>query len=206
MPEAMTPAERLETRRHALAARAAAAATHDLNNLLGRMIGLAEMVMDDLPDRPDARAELETLIVTAEQAAGLVRRLDACADAAAATPHRFDLQATLDAACDAAAGSGAALARHEDPCPPCLVFADEDLVRVAFDAAMQDAARRGADRIEAGCRLLPSGQEAEILLCDDGAAPAGEGLAGAAMAEAGGRLEAESRPGATTVRLILPTC
>lgn len=202
----MTPGERLEIRRHALAARVAAGATHDLNNLLGRIIGLAEMVMDELPDRPEARAELETLIVTAEQAAGLVRRLDGCADAAPATPHHFDLQAAVDAACGAAADSGPALARPGPaPRPPCPVFADEDLVRVALDAALQDAARRGAGRIEATCRILPSGQEAEILLCDDGSAPAGEGLAGAAMTEAGGRLEAESRPGAATVRLILPT-
>ena len=197
--------ERLEAKRHALAARVAAGAGHDLNNLLGRIIGLAEMTMDEVADRPAAHADLETLIVTAEQAAGLVRRLDSCASPAIIEPRRFDLGATVDAACRAAAGSRPDLMRPGTPPPdPCTVFADEDLVRLALNAVLGDADRRTASRVEIRWRVLPPGREAEVVLRDDGVGPVSDGLAGAAASESGGRLETVTDSGITTVRLILP--
>ena len=196
---------RLEAKRHALAARVAADAGHDLNNLLGRIIGLAEMTMDEVADRPAARAELETLIVTAEQAAGLVRRLDSCAGPAVGEPRRFDLGATVDAACRAAAGARPELMRPAPPHDACTVWADEDMVRLALDALLRDADRRIASRVEILCRALPSGREAEVVLRDDGVGPTVDGLAAAAATEGGGRLEVVSASGATTARLILPT-
>lgn len=56
----------VEARRLALTGRIAADACHDLNNLLGKIIGLAELAMDEIADRPGACAELETLISVAE--------------------------------------------------------------------------------------------------------------------------------------------
>ena len=50
--------------------------SHEFNNLLAKIIGLAEMAMDHVADRPEALAELETLITVAEQGAELVARLD----------------------------------------------------------------------------------------------------------------------------------
>lgn len=201
-----TAGERLEAKRHALAARVAAGAGHDLNNLLGRIIGLAEMTMDEVADRPAARADLETLIVTAEQAAGLVRRLDSCASPAIVEPRRFDLGATVDAACRAAAGGRPDLIRAETPPrDPCTVFADQDMVRLALDAVLGDADRRTASRVEIRWRALPPGREAEVELRDDGVGPVSDGLAGAAASEGGGRLERVSGSGTTIVRLILPT-
>lgn len=202
-PDAV-PGERLEAKRHALAAAMAAGAVHDLNNHLGRIIGLAEMTMDEVADRPVACAELDTLIATAEQAAGLVRRLDSCAGGAIARPSHFDLRATVDSACRTAPAE-LELMRPETPSrPPCCVFADEDLVWLTLDALLRDAKRRGAGRIEVLCRPLSSGREAEVFLHDDGVGPVSEGLAGAAASESGGRLEAGTGSGSTTVRLILP--
>lgn len=198
--------ERLEAKRHALAARVSAGAGHDLNNLLGRIIGLAEMTMDEVVDRPAARAELETLINTAEQAAGLVRGLDSCPSPAIIEPRRFDLSATVDAACRAATGVRLDLIRPGTPArDPCTVFADEDLIRLALDAILRNADRRTASRVEVRCRILPPGHEAEVMLRDDGVGPMWHGLADAATSEGGGRLEAVSGSGTTTVRLILPT-
>lgn len=197
---------RLEARRHALAARVAAGAGHHLNNLLGRIIGLAEMTMDEVADRPTARAELETLIVTAEEAARLVRRLDSCAGPETSEPRRFDLGATVDAACRAAAGARPDLILPAPPPgDPCTVFADPDLVRLALDALLEDADRRTASRVEIRWRALPPDGEAEVVLRDDGGGPASDGLAGVAASEAGGRLETVSDGDATTVRLVLPT-
>lgn len=205
MPDDGGAPGRLEAKRHALAARVAAGAAHDLNNLLGRIIGLAEMAMDEVADRPGACAELETLISTAERAAGEVRRLDSCAGPAISEPRCFDLGATMDAACRAAPGNRPSLRRAETTGrAPWPVFADEDLVRLALDALLRDADRRAATRVDVLYRLLPSGREAEIVFLDDGAGAAPDSLAAAAASEAGGRLEASSGSGTTTRRLILP--
>lgn len=53
--------------------------SHEFNNLLAKIIGLAEMAMDHVADRPEALAELETLISVAEQGAELVARLECAA-------------------------------------------------------------------------------------------------------------------------------
>lgn len=59
MPDDGDAVGRLEVKRQALAARVAAGAANDINNLLGRIIGLAEMAMEEAADRPGACAELE---------------------------------------------------------------------------------------------------------------------------------------------------
>lgn len=147
-----------------------------------------------------------TLISTAEQAAGEVRRLDNCAGPGVGEPRCFDLAATVDEACRAAVGAGLTLRRPETTGRvPWPVFADEDLVRLALDALLGDASRPAATRVDILFRLLPPGREAEIVFLDDGDAAAPDGLAAAAAGEAGGRLEAGSAPESRTVRLILPT-
>ena len=196
--------ERLEAKRHALAASVAAGAVHDLNNYLARIISLAEMTMDEVADRPAACAELDTLIATAEQAAGFVNRLDSCAGGAISNPSHFDLRATVDAACRVAPAGLELLRPGPPPLGPWRVFADEDLVRLTLDALLRDAHRRSASQIEILCRLLPSGHEAEVILRDDGVGTVFEGLAGAAAREGGGRLEVAPRSGTTTMRLVLP--
>jgi signal transduction histidine kinase len=222
----------VEAKRLVLMGQIASGVSHELNNLLGKIIGLAEMTMDEVADHPDACAELETLISVAEQGAGLVGRLEACSGWNIAEPGRFDLAALVEGASAAAEARRPGL-RHvrEIPAEPYWIMADAALLRVALDAVLDNASRWGATRIVVLCRALPAVagvREAEIVVRDDGtgmapevlarafepffttrppreAAGAGLSLARAAMSECGGRIEAESSPGeGTMVRLTLP--
>lgn len=222
----------VEARRLVLMGQIAAGASHELNNLLGKIIGLAELTMDEVADRPDACAELETLISVAEQGARVVGRLEACSGPSIAEPRRFDLAALVEAACTAAEALRPDLAIvREIPAGPFWVAADDSLLRVALDAVLDNASRSGASRVEIRRPALPDmpgNQQAEVVVRDDGAGMttevltrafepffttrASEGAAGvglslarAAMAECGGRIEIDSSPSAgTTVRLTLP--
>lgn len=222
----------VEARRLVLMGQVAAGASHELNNLLGKIIGLAELTMDEVADRPGACAELETLISVAEQGAGLVRRLEACSGWNVGEPRRFDLAALAEAAV-AAAEARAPDVRHvrDIPTGSCPVLADDSLVRVALNAVLDNASRSGARRIEVLCRASPAGTEtgeAEVVVRDDGtgmapevlarafepfftthppgeAAGLGLSVARAAMSECGGRVEVDSSPGGgAVVRLTLP--
>lgn len=74
--------ERLALERQALTAqrlesvgRLAGGIAHDFNNLLGAMIGTVELVRCDLPPDSDAARDLEDVILVAQRAALLTRRL-----------------------------------------------------------------------------------------------------------------------------------
>ena len=222
----------VEARRRVLMGQIAAGVSHELNNVLGKIIALAELTADEVADRPDARADLETLISVAEQGAGLVRRLEACSGWNIAEPRRFDLGALVNAACDAAQARRPELRQVRDmPEGPGPVLADPALLRVALEAVLDNASCWARSRIEVVCRAPKTAAgvgEAEVVLRDDGdgmspevlarafepffttrpdgeAAGAGLSLARAAMSECGGRIAVESSPGAgTTVRLTLP--
>lgn len=222
----------VEAKRLVLMGQIAAGASHELNNMLGKIIGLAELTMDEVADRPDACAELETLISVVEQSARLVGRLEACAGWNIAEPRRFDLAALVNAACAPAEARRPDLRQvRQISDGPCRVLADPALVRVALDAVLDNASRWGTSRIEILCRVPPAGGgggEAEVVVRDDGngmspevlarafepffttrppgeAAGAGLSLARAAMSECGGKIAVDSSPGAgTMVRLTLP--
>lgn len=217
----------LETRlltvsRLALLAKVAAAAGHDFNNLLGRIIGSAELVLDQVAGDAKARAELELLICTAEQGAGVVRRLSALAALPIAEPLSFDVSLLLQDHASRQTGLRLTTGRA-----PVLVHADPTIVSAIIIAVVQDARDRGATRIELAAANLQGPGGAEITIGDDGQAPAsgrlgalsdrifttGAGLAAglgpeflrAAVAESRGRLEYTSTPGmGVSVRFTLP--
>lgn len=219
-------------KRLVLMGRIAGGVSHDLNNVLGKIIGLAEMTQDQLADRPEAHAELETLIAVAEQGGRLVGRLEACVGRDIAEPQTFDVVRLVRAAREVAESRRPGLhAPFDAPAARFPVVADPALVRVALDAVLDNASRWGARRVEVSCRAASgSGGEAaaEVTVRDDGDGMAAEVLARAfdpffttrpegeaqgvglslaslAMDACGGRIEAESSPGErTTVRLILP--
>jgi signal transduction histidine kinase len=221
-----------EALRLVLMGQIAGGVSHDLNNVLGKIIGLAEMTQDQLTDRPEAHAELETLITVAEQGARLVGRLEACCGRDIAEPQTFDLATLVRAAREVAESRRPGLhAPLNAPADRFPVAADPALMRIALDAVLDNASRWGARRVEVSCRAVSeSGDEeaAEVTVRDDGGGmaaevlgrafdpffttrPAGEApgvglsLARLAMDACGGHIEADSSPGeGTTVRLILP--
>ena len=217
----------LETRligvsRLALLAKVAAAAGHDFNNLLGRIIGSAELALDRVGSDAQARAELELLICTAEQGAGVVRRLSALAALPIAEPLSFDVSLLLQGYAYAETGL-----RLTTGSAPVLVHADPIIVSAIILAVVQDARERGATHIDLAAATLKGPGGAEITIGDDGQEPApappgalsdrfftaGSGLAAglgpdflrAAIAESRGRLERASTRGVgVKVRLTLP--
>lgn len=221
----------VEAKRLVLMGHIAAGASHELNNLLGKIIGLAELAMDEVADRPDACSELEALISVAEQGARVVGRLEACSGRGIAEPRRFDLTALVEAACVGAEALRPDLAIvREIPAGPLGVMADDSFLRVALDAVLDNASRWGASRVEVQSRVLPDtrgDRQVEVVVRDDGAGMAmevlartfepffttrpsgaagvGLSLAQAALSECGGQIEIDSSLGAgTTVRLTLP--
>ena len=234
LPDALAAATAslVEAKRLVLMGQIAAGASHELNNLLGKIIGLAELTMDEIADRPGACAELETLISVAEQGADLVGRLEVCSGRSIAEPRRFDLVVLVEAASIAAEARDPGLPFvRETHAGPLWVLADDSLLRVALDAVLDNASRWGASRVAVQCRVLPdikADRQAEVVVQDDGAgmamevlarafepffttrsAPTAAGLglclAQAALSECGGRIVIDSSPGAgTMVRLTLP--
>lgn len=211
----------LRVSRLAFLARVAAAAGHDFNNLLGRIIGSAELVLDQVGGDAQACAELEMLIGTAEQGAGVVRRLSALAAPPIAEPLSFDISLFLQVYASRQTGLRLSTGR------PVLVHADPTIVYAILAALIQDARERGASHIELAAASLRGSGGAEITVGDDGQAPAsgrpgalsapffttGVGLAAslgpdflrAAIAESRGRLEYASTPGmGVNARLTLP--
>lgn len=184
--------------------RGLAEATHELNNFLGRIIGLAEMAMDEIGDSPSACADLDTLISTAEQAAVLVGRLDGSTGATNGRRGSFDLQRTIEAALRAAPAELELLHTPTISRDGLPVAADADLVQRALDALLRDAHRRNASRVEVRSRPLPSRNQAELAVGHDAPGAVDATLAGAATGECGGRLEVEAASGTTIVRLFLP--
>ena len=53
-----------------------ASVAHDLNNVLSKILGAAELALD-AADHPAVRRELELIAALAEQGGGLVQELDA---------------------------------------------------------------------------------------------------------------------------------
>lgn len=212
----------LAVSRVAILGKVAAAAGHDFNNLLGRIIGSAELVLDRVTGDGEACAELELLMSTAEQGAGVVRRLSVLAGLPIAELEPFDVSQLLRDY--AARQTGLRMAKD---CSSVVVHADPVIVSAMVMAVVQDARDRGAARIDMSAAHLPGQSEAEITIRDDGQAPGpapvlplsdrfftagpilmsglGPEFLRAAMAETLGRAEVSTTSGiGVTVRLILP--
>lgn len=207
--------------RIALLGKVAAAAGHDFNNLLGKIIGCAELVLDRVTGNAQTCSELELLMSTTEQGAGIVRRLSALTALPIAEPVPFDLLPLLE---DYASRQvGLSLMANQSSV---IVDADPMIVLAMIAAVVEDARERGGTRIKLTAASLREDSQVEITVHDDGREPTaalsgplsdrfyttGAGLmAGlgsdfvrAAVAESRGRLELSSASGSVTVRLILP--
>lgn len=181
----------LTVSRVALLAKVAAAAGHDFNNLLGRIIGSAELVLDRVAGDAQASEELELLMATAEQGAGVVRRLSALATLPIAAPVLIDVSLLLQDYGSRQTGLRVTTGRV-----PVLASADPIIVSLILAGLIQDARQRGAQHIELAAASLEGPGGAEITIGDDGQAPpsGSPGALSGRFFTTGSALEADSGP------------
>lgn len=214
-----------EARRALLLTEVSGGMGHEFNNLLSRVMGLAEDIQDE--SQPGRVHDLaETLIETAERGAQVVRRLMTYSGSVSpdlrpvdlgelATSWRSDQQdrdLSLEPA-DCAA----------------QVLVDPSLLRACLGELVANARQAGASRITVGCARASDEQMLALSVADDGAGMDAATLARAtqpffttravgggvglglsmvkgALNQWGGRLKIVSEPGkGTTVTLLLPT-
>lgn len=218
--------ERLnETKRALILSQVSGGVGHEFNNILTRVICLAEDIQDE-PDLRIVHARAEALIETAERGAEIVRRLMTYAsntlvvvkpvDIGQAVAEWGDDQAAEDLTV-AADGGGA------------TAMVDPLLLGPVLDELLKNARQAGATRIEVACTSEPDDRTSMVVFKDNGSGmdaatasratepffttrTAGEGvglglsIVKGALNQWGGRMQLMSQPGkGTEVRLVLST-
>lgn len=213
-----------EAKRALLLCQASGAVGHEFNNLLSRVICLAEEIQEE-PDAREVHKYAERLILTAEQGAGVVRRLMTYASGSAVDVQAVDLSQTLDLWRAGAFTDGLVL--DVESCTA-TVLIDPVLLRASLDELLSNARQAGATRIAVVCTQDPIDLTTVVEVVDDGAgmnaptaaraaepfftthpagARAGLGLSvvKGALDQWGGGLELISQLGkGTTVKMRLP--
>lgn len=213
-----------ETRRALLLAEVSGGIGHEFNNLLSRVMGLAEDIQDE---SPSGRIHdlAETLIETAERGARVVRRLMTYSGSMTPDLRPVDLMDLLtswsadqqadDLFVDVAACAGE-------------VLVDPSLLRACLGELLKNARQAGAREVRVGCAPAADTHMRALCVADDGRGmdatilaratqpffttrPVGEGvglglsMVKGALDQCGGRLKIVSEPGkGTTVTLLLP--
>jgi signal transduction histidine kinase/ActR/RegA family two-component response regulator len=76
--------------------RLAGGVAHDFNNMLGAIIGYAELALEQVPPGATLRADLEEILKAANRSKGITRQLLAFARKAMVTPQLIDLNRAVD--------------------------------------------------------------------------------------------------------------
>lgn len=214
-----------EAKRALLLAEVAGGIGHEFNNLLARVMGIAEDIQDDAgPGRISGLAE--TLIETAERGAQVVRRLMTYAGSVAPSLELVDPAALLRSWRGETGGGDVSL--EADAAAP-AVLVDPALLRACLDELLKNARQAASTAVAVGCRWEPSEQVLKLWVADNGSGmdattrgratqpffttrAVGEGvglglsMVTGALGQWGGRLTVASEPGkGTTVTLLLPT-
>ena len=214
-----------EAKRNLLLSQVSGGIGHEFNNLLSRVICLAEDIQGER-DPAAVRQRAETLIETAERGAQVVRRLMTYAGGAL-----IDVRSVSIALALAEWGDGRNaedLAVDIDGCTA-IVTVDPALFRAVLDELLANARQDGASRIEVSCEKTSDGGALDVIIADDGPGmdaataaratepffttrPVGAGvglglsMVKGALDQWGGRLHIASQVGkGTTIRLTLPT-
>lgn len=164
---------RAQAKRDALLAEVAGGVGHEFNNLLARVICLAEALQT--PDAgPTATANAEAVIEAAEGGAEIVRRLMTYAGSAVAEVEPVPL-APLLAGWRGACSAGLPECIVEPP--EGEVLADRDLLSAMFDELAENARKAGASRLRVRAVAHPDPQVLVLQLEDDGPGMTAEVLA-----------------------------
>lgn len=215
-------AKLVEARRTAFLAQFAGGAWHEFNNLLARVICLAEEIQQDC-ETPQVHDRAETLIVTAERGAEVVRRMMRHAAAPMADLQAVNLGQHLEAWRAGAAADG--LEIDLDGSAP-VAIADPLLLEACLDELLKNAKQAGATRIVIVCQGEAGDFPVSLAFGDNGtgmedsiasravtpfftthAESLGLGLSlvQGAVIQWGGKLVLVSQPGkGTTAKLFLP--
>lgn len=196
---------------------------HEFNNLLSRVICLAEEIQDETDLQAISNAA-ESLIVTAEQGAVVVRRLMTYAGSTLTDVQAVDLRAALEAWRDACPDDDLTV---DLPDPSATILTDPVLLRASLDELRKNARQAGATRVAVSCKIEP-GEPIAVIVSDNGSGmdamtvaraadpffttrAVGEGVGlGLSMVkgmlrQSGGKLQIVSQPGkGATVTLFLP--
>ena len=156
--------ERATAKRAALMAEVAGGVGHEFNNLLARVICLAEDLQASGRSE-ETEEKAETLILTAEAGSLLVRRLMTYAQAAPVDLEVIDLAALVQAWAEAASDGPV---RSASGPGETRVVADADLLRAVLDELAENARYAGARMIEAHWLVENSAQPVKLIVRDDG--------------------------------------
>jgi len=197
---------------------------HEFNNLLSRVMGVAEDIQEE-SESSRIHELAETLIETAERGASVVRRLMTFAGSVAPDLALVDLrELVMSWRADQKASD---LGADDGDCSS-QVLVDATLLRACLDELLKNARQADASWISVRCRWSEDDQMWALSVVDDGVGMAAATLARAtqpffttravgqgvglglsmvrgALNQWGGRLNIVSEPGkGTTVTLLLP--
>ena len=213
---------RSEANRALLLSQASGEIGHAFNNILTRVICLAEDIQDE-PDPQVVRAHAETLIVTAERGAQIVRCHMTCAGNTSVEVKPVDLgQALAEWSNDQTAEDLTVRIEGGDA----TAMVDPVLLGPVLDELLKNARQAGAARIEVACISEPDHRAPIVVFADDGpgmdavtaaratepffTTRAGQGvglglsMVKSALNQWGGRMQLVSRTGrGAEVRLLL---
>lgn len=214
-----------EAKRALMLAEVSGGIGHEFNNLLSRVMGLAEDIQDE--SGPGAIHGLaETLIETAERGAQVVRRLMTYAGSVPPDVQLVDLK-RLATSWRAEQPADDVLLESVDCAAEVLV--DPALLKACLGELLKNARQSGATKIRIDCRPEADGRMTALVVADDGAGmdattvaratepffttrAVGDGvglglsMVKGALDQWGGRLKLVSELGkGTTVTLLLPT-
>ena len=214
-----------EAKRALMLAEVSGGIGHEFNNLLSRVMGLAEDIQDE--SGPGAIHGLaETLIEAAERGAQVVRRLMTYAGSVPPDVQLVDLK-RLATSWRAEQPADDVLLESVDCAAEVLV--DPALLKACLGELLKNARQSGATKIRIDCRPEADGRMTALVVADDGAGmdtttvaratepffttrAVGDGvglglsMVKGALDQWGGRLKLVSELGkGTTVTLLLPT-
>ncbi len=134
---------------------------HDFNNLLVGVIGNASLVEEMVPPRSEARALLQRVVATGEQAAHLTRQLLAYAGKGRIKVEPLDLSEVISVACDLLRSSfpkkvevTTELAKNLPPVVADRGQVNQVFMNLAFNAAEAIGSEGGRISIRVGTRTL----------------------------------------------------
>jgi PAS domain S-box-containing protein len=128
-----------EVRRLEGLSRLAGGVAHDFNNLLGVIMNYTSIALRHLPEQHPARADLKSVLDTAQHAARLTNQLVLFSRNAEIAPERVDVNASIERmlhVLQSAAGEHVAVSFQLDPATPCVSIVPSHLEQILLNVVV----------------------------------------------------------------------